>query len=144
MTNAGAFNIWPDQYLEANPFSFMGQGSPFQANENLGFAGASILGGQAPEVYSAMGYHTLFITCSLGTHGDTVGPIGQSSLARKVVIDQGYGSFVNDYHSLPYDFLALEPQAVTGIRISVVDWRGRPVEMSHWSLSIIVIPEENF
>ena len=33
-------------------------------------------------------YHTLFINSDLGTHGDSQGPTGSSTIARKVVIDQ--------------------------------------------------------
>jgi len=119
VTNSnGAFNIWPEQYLEANPYSYMGYAAPFHANENIGYVGTSVLGGDAPEFFNVSAYHTLFITCSLGTHGDTVGPLGQSSIARKVVLDQPYGTFVHDFHSMPLDFLALEGQSITAIRLA--------------------------
>ena len=91
-----------------------------------------------------MAYHTLFINSTLGTHSDTIGPVGQSTIARKVVIESGQGSFVHDFHATPFDFLQLEKQSISSIRFRVTDWQGHSVEMSPWSLSIIFVPDEEF
>ena len=90
-------------------------------------------------------YHSLFIASSLGTHADSVGPQGQSSVARKIVIDQPAGGFVNDFHSLPFDYISLDKQSIAAIHFRLTDWRGRTVDMSApWSLSVIIVPESDF
>jgi hypothetical protein len=112
-----------------------------------GFTGAAVIGGNsvvAASHVNTMAYHTLFINSSLGTHSDTIGPVGQSTIARKVVIDGPQGSFVHDFHSTPFDYLALDKQSITSIRFRVTDWRGSPVDMSPWSLSIVFVPEAEF
>ena len=91
-----------------------------------------------------MAYHSLFINSTIGGHNDTLGPIGQSTIARKVVIDQPTGGFVHDFHSLPFDYITLEKQSISSIRFRVTDWRGQTVEMSDWSLSIVLVPEDEF
>ena len=54
---------------------------------------------------NVMAHHTVFINSNLGMHSDSVGPMGQTSIARKVVIDQPPGGTVNDYHSSGYDYI---------------------------------------
>ena len=112
-----------------------------------GFTGAAVIEGNsvvAASHVNTMAYHTLFIHSSLGTHNDTIGPVGQSTIARKVVVEGGQGSFIHDFHSTPFDYLALDKQSITSIRFRVTDWRGNPVEMSPWSLSIVLVPEDQF
>ena len=90
-------------------------------------------------------YHTIFINSSIGNHNDTIGPIGQSTIARKVCINVPYGSMIHDFHSLPYDYIKLHKQSINSINFKLTDWEGHPVELnSHWSLSLIIIPEEEF
>ena len=79
-----------------------------------------------------------------GTHSDSYGPRGQTTIARKVVVDQAAGGFIHDYHGQMHDYITLEPQSLAAIRFRVTDWKGETVEMSHWSLSILILPEENF
>ena len=147
-SNPLSFYIWPAQYLEANPYAFQGYTSPFHASDDVtGFSGSAVLTGNtitAAHHVNTMAHHTLFINSTLGTHNDTLVPLSQSTIARKVVIDQPAGGFCHDFHSLPYDFLSLEPQSLSAIRFRVTDWRGNTVQMSHWSLSILFIPEELF
>ena len=147
-TNTLKFHVYPSQYLDRNPFSFPGFTAPFHHSDAVtGFTGAAVIGGNsvvAASHVNTMAYHTLFINSSLGTHSDTIGPVGQSTIARKVVIDGPQGSFVHDFHSTPFDYLALDKQSITSIRFRVTDWRGSPVDMSPWSLSIVFVPEAEF
>jgi hypothetical protein len=91
-----------------------------------------------------MAYHTLFINSSLGSHNDSLGPLGQTTIARKVIVDVPPGGMVNDYHSQPFDFIQLQKQAITSITFRVTDWRGNQVQMEPWSLSLIFVPEDEF
>jgi len=142
------FHFYPSAYLDANPYSFQGFTGPFSASDNVtGFTGSSILSGNAITAAShvnMMAHHTIFINSTLGTHNDSLGPVGQSTIARKVVIDQPAGGFIHDFHSLGFDYIQLEKQSITSMRFRVTDWRGNPVEMSEWSLSIVFVPEDQF
>lgn len=146
---AQEFKIWPEEYLEKNPYAFQGFTGPFYgADIATGFRGEQPLVGNTIEAsghVNTMRYHSLFINSSLGSHNDSIGPMSQSSIARKIVIDQGPGMMIHDFHSLPYDYLELEQQSISAIRFRLSDWRGYPIAMdTPWSLSIILVPEELF
>jgi hypothetical protein len=142
------FYIYPSKFLAENPYSFQGFSAPFYDSDDvLGFTGGSVLLGNtvaASSHVNSMAYHTLFINSSLGTHNDSLGPIGQSTICRKVIIDQPQGNMINDYHSQAFDYIKLEKQSISSMRFRVTDWRGNPVEMEHWSFSIIFVPEQEF
>jgi hypothetical protein len=92
-----------------------------------------------------MAHHTVFINSSLGMHNDTIGPLGQSTIARKVVIDQPPGQTVNDYHSSLVDYVAVPAGDIHQISFRLTDWRGQDIDMdAAWSLSIIFVPEKDF
>lgn len=143
------FKIYPEAYLTKNPYMFLGVGTdPYSSDDVTGLSGDHILQGNlltASMHVNVLRYHSLFITSDLGTHADSVGPQGQSSVARKIVIDQPAGGFVNDFHSLPFDYVALDKQSIAAIHFRLTDWRGRTVDMpAPWSLSVIIVPESDF
>ena len=147
-SDPGKFRIFPAEYLDTHPYAFQGHSAPWYASDDVtGFSGSTILEGNsltAASHVNRMAYHTLFINSSLGNHDDSIGPMSQSTIARKVVIDQPPGGQVNDFHSLPYDYISLEKQSISAIRFRVTDWRGQTIEMGHWSLSLILVEEEQF
>ena len=52
---------------------------------------------------------------------------------------------IHDYHSQPLDYISLEKQSVTAIRVRLTDWEGTAIDLdAPWSLSIILIPEAEF
>jgi hypothetical protein len=141
------FYIYPESHLTVFPHEFQGYSAPYNGSDLLlGFAGAVYQGNIATAMahVNVLAYHTLFINSTMGLHNDSVGPMGQSTIARKVVIDAPPGGMVHDFHSTPYDYIALEPQSITSIRFRVSDWKGETVDMSHWSCSIILVPEDQF
>ncbi len=142
------FHLYPGSYLEANPYAFQGFTAPFASSDEVtGFTGATVLAGNSATGavhVNCQAYGTLFISSSLGGHNDSIGPLSQSTIARKVTCSGPTGSAIDDFHSLPYDYLSLEPQSISGITFRVTDWAGRTVPMSHWSLSIIIVPESEF
>ena len=147
-SNSLKYHIYPSQFLDNNPFSFQGFAAPFYSSDAVtGFTGGSLLEGNnvtAASHVNVMAYHTLFINSTLGTHNDSLGPLSQSTIARKVVIDQPQGGQINDFHSLPYDYIKIDKQSISSIRFRVTDWRGNSVDMSPWSLSIVFVPEDEF
>jgi hypothetical protein len=142
------FRIFPETYLTSHPHEFQGFAAPYNGSDLLtGFHSTVYEGNTVVAMghVNVMAYHTLFINSTLGMHNDSIGPNGQSTIARKVVVDAPPGGMVNDYHSSQLDYITIEPQTISSIRFRVTDWAGRTVSrMGHWSASIILVPEEEF
>ena len=98
----------------------------------------------AEQHVNTMRHHTIFINSDLVSHNDSIGPLSQSTIARKVVLDAPYGSMINDFHSLAFDYIALEKQSISAMRFRLSDWQGHNIEMnSGWNLSIILVLEDD-
>ena len=146
---AGTFHIYSGHYLRYSPNDFPGFSAPFDASDDatgLAFAlptsGTSVTGNQ---IVNLLPYHTLFISSTLGSHNDSVGPISQSSIARKVVCSVPHGSMIHDFHSQALDYITLTKQSITAVEVSLRDWENKPIELdAPWSLSIILVPESQF
>ena len=147
-SNPLTFRIFPIDYLKTHPYAFQGFTEPFYASDYAtGLSGTAPLVGPsvtATHHINVQAHHTLFINSTLGMHSDSYGPVGQTTIARKVVCDQPAGGMIHDYHGQIHDYITLEPQSLDSVRFRVTDWQGHTVDMSHWSLSIIIIPEANF
>ena len=149
VSNSGNFAIYSGHYLRSNPYEFPGFQAPWAAGDDatgLAFttpvSGNSMIGNQ---IINLLPHHTLFICSTLGSHNDSIGPVSQSSIARKVVCDVPHGSMIHDFHSQPLDYVSLEKQSITAIRVRLTDWQGTAIELeSPWSLSIILVPEDQF
>ncbi len=95
---------------------------------------------------SVMPYHTLFLHSDLGLQGDAIGPDNSQSIVRKIVLETGPGSQVNDFHSLPYDYVSVQPSQIRNLHFRLADYRGRTVDMLHTGLSfsLLFVPEAEF
>ena len=82
----------------------------------------------------------------LGLQGDALGPDMSSSIVRKIVLETGPGTQVNDFHSLPYDFVSVQPSQIRNLHFRLADYRGRTVDMLHTGLSfsLLFVPEDEF
>jgi hypothetical protein len=110
--SAKKFWLWSGEYLNAHPFAFQGHSNGGYAYDILGFRGGVQEGSSsAPLVgqqhINVMAFSNVFINSSLGMHNDSIGPMGQTTIARKVVVDQPPGGTVNDYHSSLLDFVII-------------------------------------
>ena len=145
---AGTFHIYSGHYLRYSPNEFPGFSAPFDASDDAtGLAspvptsGTSVTGNQ---IVNLLPCHTLFISSTLGSHNDSVGPISQSSIARKVVCSVPHGSMIHDFHSQALDYITLTKQSITAVEVSLRDWE-KTIELdAPWSLSIILVPESQF
>ena len=104
------FLLWSGEYLDAHPYAFQEHSNGGYAYDVLGFRGGVQEGSSSSPLIgqqhiNVMAHHTVFINSSLGMHNDTIGPMGQTTIARKVVIDQPPGGLVNDYHSNLMDYV---------------------------------------
>ena len=89
---------------------------------------------------------TSFLHSDLGLQGDALGPDSSSSIVRKIVLETGPGSQVNDFHSLPYDFVSVQPSQIRNLHFRLADYRGQTVDMLHTGLSfsLLFVPEDEF
>jgi len=115
------FTIWPADYLKHGLWNPLNLGSIPAYIEGdhcydvVGFASPYKITGNASTPItgeghiSVMPYHTLFLHSDLGLQGDALGPDNSQSIVRKIVLETGPGTQVNDFHSLPYDFVSVQP-----------------------------------
>ena len=141
-TFGASYAIWTEHFLDEQ--GFQGFAAPWNSCEQVtGMVGDTFYtdGITALQHVNLQRHQTLFITSSLGSHSDSVGPVGQTTIARKIVLDGPYGTMVNDFHSSGLDYVFCEKQSISSIKFSLVDWKGHEVEMKlPWSLSIIFFP----
>ena len=152
------FTIWPADYLKKatwNPGNATpGAGAYIEGDDCydvIGFAGGEGITGAQTSVtgeghINIMPYHSLFLHSSLGLQGDSIAPDYSQSVIRKIVIDQAPGNMVNDFHSLPYDYVSVQASQIRNLHFRVADYRGRTVNMLHTniSFSLLFVPEDEF
>ena len=148
VSNTTSFQIFSGAYLMKNPHDFQGHAAPFYASDDAtGLASLSIETGPVTgnQGVNLLRHSTLFINSDLGSHHDSVGPLGQSTIARKVICDVGHGQYIHDFHSQPLDYITVQRQSIGSIRMRLSDWTGDTVQLDQpWSLSIIFVPESEF
>jgi len=152
------FSIWPADYLTHGLWDPLNSGSIPDYIEGddcyaiIGFAAAyKITGNSTTPVtgeghINVMPYHSLFLHSNLGLQGDCIGPDNSQSIIRKIVLDAPPGNMVNDFHSLPYDYISVQPSQIRNLKFRMADYRGRTVDILHTGLSfsLLFVPEDEF
>ena len=149
ITNIGVFSVWPDEALAKGQWNpKLGGGIPLyendSVNEVLGFYGRDALQPISNEVISnghvsLMPYHSIFIHSDLGTQDDSIGPNGEQSIIRRIVLDQPPGAMIHDFHSLPHDFVSVTRGNIRTINFRITNYEGKEVDMSHMNISFSLI-----
>ena len=152
------FNIWTADYLKHGLWNPLNLGSipayveGDDCHTQIGFAGPYKITGNATTPITAEGhinvmpYHSLFLHSDLGLQGDAIGPDNSQSCIRMIVLDQPPGSMIHDFHSLPYDYVSVQPSQIRNLHFRLADYRGRTVDMLHTGLSfsLLFVPEDEF
>ena len=152
------FSIWPAEYLKHGLWNPLNLGSiPTYVEGDdcydvIGFAGPYKITGNTSTPLVGSGhinvqaYHSLFLHSSLGLQGDCIGPDDSQSIIRRVVLDTAPGTMVNDFHSLPYDYVSVQASQVRNLAFRLADYRGRTVDLQHqgFSFSLLFVPEDEF
>ena len=84
------------------PYSYAANDDAYDV---LGFAGGSILRGTqivGTTHANMLDDHTLFIHSERGLQGDSLTYTGETSVVRRVVLDQPRGGMVHDFHSMQF------------------------------------------
>ena len=147
ISNTGTFSIWPDEALQKgfwNPQ--LGANIPLydndSANEVLGFFGKDAIQGNdviSNGHISVMPYHSLFIHSDLGTQDDSIGPNGEQSIIRRIVLDQPLGSMIHDFHSLPHDYVTIPRGNIRTMNFKITNYEGIEVDMNNMNISFSII-----
>ena len=152
------FTIWTADYLKHGLWNPLNLGSiPAYVEGDdcytqIGFAGPYKITGNATTPITGEGhinmmpYHSLFLHSDLGLQGDAIGPDNSQSCIRMLVLDQAPGSMIHDFHSLPYDYVSIQPSQIRNLHFRLADFRGRTVDMLHTGLSfsLLFVPEDEF
>ena len=152
------FNIWTADYLKHglwNPTNLGSIPAYVEGDDcytQIGFAGPYKITGNATTPITGEGhinvmpYHSLFLHSDLGLQGDAIGPVNSQSCIRMIVLDQAPGSMIHDFHSLPYDYVSVQPSQIRNLHFRLADYRGRTVDMLHAGLSfgLLFVPEDEF
>jgi hypothetical protein len=152
------FSIWPAEHLKHglwNPLNLASIPAYIEGDDCcdvIGFAGPYLITGNSTTPITGAGhinvmpYHALFLHSSLGLQSDCIGPDDSQSIIRKIVLDTAPGSMVNDFHSLPYDYVSVQPSQIRNLSFRLADYRGRTVDLQHqgFSFSLLFVPEEEF
>ena len=152
------FTIWPAEYLKQGLWNPLNSASipPYMEGDDcydiIGFASPyKITGNSTTPITGAghinvMPYHNLFLHSSLGLQGDCIGPDDSQSIIRRVVLDTAPGTMVNDFHSLPYDYISIQPSQIRNLSFRLADYKGRTVDLQHqgFSFSLLFVPEDEF
>ena len=152
------FSIWPAEYLKHGLWDPLNLGSIPDYIEGddcydvIGFAAVYKITGNASTPITGAGhidvqsYRSLFLHSSLGMQGDCIGPDDSQSIIRRIVLDSAPGTMVNDFHSLPYDFVSVEASQIRNLSFRLADYRGRTVDLQHtgFSFSLLFVPEDEF
>ena len=121
------FNIWTADYLKHGLWNPLNLGSiPAYVEGDdcytqIGFAGPYKITGNATTPITGEGhinvmpYHSLFLHSDLGLQGDAIGPDNSQSCIRMIVLDQAPGSMIHDFHSLPYDYVSVQPSQIRNL-----------------------------
>jgi hypothetical protein len=151
------FSVWPADYLKHGLWNPLNSGSipDYIAGDDcydiIGFAGVSKITGNSTTPIAGghitvTPYHTLFLHSDLGLQGDSIGPDNSQSIIRKIVVETAPGTLINDFHSLPYDYVSVQATQVRNIHFRLADYRGRTVDLLHtgMSFSLLFVPEDEF
>ncbi len=134
------FSIVPDWVNGDDCYDVIGFVSPYNITGNVT---TSITG---TGYVNTMPYHTLFLHSDLGLQGDAIGPDNSQSVIRKIVLDQPPGGVVNDFHSLPYDYVTIQPGQIRNLHFRLADYKGRTVDLLHTPItfSLLFVSEDEF
>ncbi len=95
--------------------------------------------GAGNAVISSQQHHQLFVHSSLAQPGDSWGPLGQSDIIRRVVMDGAPNSLIADRHTTAYDQIRVQAHPLRSMRFSLRDVHGRLVDLRghSWSFSLV-------
>ena len=126
------FFIYPHEGLKAGLWSGP---DPYENNDAgvlCGWHGTALLQG-SPVISNShinlLPLHTLFLHSDLAGQNDTLGPQGEGTILRKIIIDMPQGSMVHDFHSQLFgDYVTLERGNIHTMTFWLTDFEGREID----------------
>ena len=99
----------------------------------------------APEAPNLQYATQLFIKTDLGVTAQSVGPKGNMSISRRVVVDVPTFGLVVDRHSTSWDSFTIVPNTtISSFTVQLCDYNGNAVDLNgqNWSFSISIFREQ--
>ena len=85
----------------------------------------------------------LFLKSDFGVPGTSVGPKGNQSIIRRIVLDAPPLGLVIDRHSTAFDAISIPPGTISSLRFTLCGFDGRVIDLNglSWSFSITIFKE---
>ena len=109
--------------------------------DRLFFANTSTVPVNATGAPNLQANSQLFIKTDLGIPATSVGPLGNMSIARRVILDTPSMSLCVDRHTTSWDAIAVPPHiTISTFSFAVCGYDGFPVDLNGrpWSCSITI------
>ena len=75
-------------------------------------------------------YKTLFLCSStFGNLGQSVGPVGQGDIVRRIVVNAVFGHLIHDLHSTAADYVDVSLTQLSQMHWRLTDEKGRVVSL---------------
>ena len=156
--NGGGFAICPQELLKTDlantwnanvpPGLVRSVDSLHTANNICGFLGltgiyADSLSSPAygDSVVDCLAYHQVFIHANFGMPGESIGPNGEGSIVRRVVVTAPPSGLIVDRFTTSWDFIKVGARSLREMSFRITDIDGRTINTNghHVSFSVIFI-----
>jgi hypothetical protein len=150
-------NIYPDGLLTGVSGNFNDAQGSFtldptnlqSAGKVCGFLGTARITaslsivGLGDSVIDVQRHHCLYIHSSLATPGSSYGPLGQSDIIRRVLVDAPQNGLAIDRHTTAHDSVEVNGKTLQSMRFRLAGADGKTVDLRghHWSFSLIFYPK---
>jgi hypothetical protein len=108
----------------------------------IGYSEGSVRTGnvlQMDRFVDLMPFKQLFLCSSdFGNTGQSLGPVGQSDIVRRVVISAPFGNAIHDQHSTHADYVNVSLTQISQMRWRLTDERGRAVSLRGHGISFSI------
>ena len=86
-----------------------------------------------------MPHKTLFLCSSdFGNLGQSLGPLGQGDITRRIVVSSGFGSMIHDTHATSADYIDCSLTQLSSMRWRLTDEKGRTVSLKGMPISLSI------
>ena len=84
-------------------------------------------------------YETLFLFSStFGNLGQSLGPVGQGDIVRRIVVNSEFGHFIHDLHSTAAGYVDVSLNQLSQMHWRLTDENGRVVSLKGHGISLSI------
>jgi hypothetical protein len=154
--NGGGFAIYPQELLKTDlattwnanvqPGMTRSVDSLHTANKICGFLGLTAIAADSlsspaygDSVVDCLAYHQVFIHANFGMPGESIGPNGEGSIVRRVVVTAPPSGLIVDRFTTSWDFIKVGARSLRSMSFRIADIDGKTINTNghHVSFSVI-------